>query len=335
MAPALVAIEIAPPDAAPPLKQSLLDACGRSAEAPCVEAQGEQAEPSIVAIVSWQDPLHVRLEVALRHEQRWVVRAMAFAEQDAPEERWRAVGLVIGTLGTLIAQNKEPPGTEASHAVAPPGAAEGPGPVEPALPPLRSEPAPAVPPVEGTPDHVAPGESGTAPAGNEKHRDGWVGAALVVGSALDHGSPRMGAELDGQVHLGSSVYALVGFSYSAALARVDGVQTTFAEAFAGLLYAREVSKNYNAAFHVEALAERFSPSITSGDGGPTEGERWLGGARAGADVFYWGLEPIGFFLGAAAKWTAGATDVRRSGQYVGSAPTLGYVVRAGTAFDFR
>ena len=84
MVQALVAVEIAPPDAAAPLKQSLLDACGRAAEERCAEPQGEQ-EPNVVAIVSWADPLHARLEVALRREQRWVVRTMGFGAQDAPK----------------------------------------------------------------------------------------------------------------------------------------------------------------------------------------------------------------------------------------------------------
>jgi hypothetical protein len=332
MAPALVAVEIAPPDAAAPLKQALLDACTRAAEEQCVEAQGEQ-EPNVVAIVSWADPLHSRLEVALRREQRWVARTMGFGAHDAPEERWRAVGLVIGTLASLMAHNKEPPDEPPPPKPAPPPetAAPPPAPLPSPPPPAASQPESA-PPV---PDHVEEPSPTAAPRETAPPRHGWIGAAVVAGSALDRGSPRLGAELDGHVLLGGDFYVLLGGAYSTGLSRVEGVQTTFAEAFLGLLYARELGAAFTGALHVEALGERFSPSIEGGTGGPPSGERWLGGARLGADVYYWGAAPVGFFVGGAAKWTAGATDVSTQGNLVGSAPTLGYVFRAGAAYGFR
>jgi hypothetical protein len=325
MAPALVAVEIAPPDAAAPLKQSLLDACSRAAEEQCVEAQGEQ-EPNVVAIVSWADPFHTRLEVALRREQRWVARTMGFGPRDAPEERWRAVGLVIGTLASLMAHSKEPgavdsaPGPATAAPQGPPSPAT-PVPLSP--PPAEAAPEPAAPNPASVPDHVAeprPSESSTTVT---PFRRGWLEASAVIGSALDRGSPRLGAELDGHLHLGNGIYASLGAAYSTAASRVDGVQTTFAEAFLGLLYARELGASFSGALHAEALGERFSPSIDGGNGGPTSGERWLGGARFGADVCYW------------AKWTAGVTDVDSAGKFVGSAPAFGYVFRAGATYGFR
>jgi hypothetical protein len=330
--PALVAVEIAPPDAGASLKQSLLDACSRAAEVRCTEPQGEQADPNIVAIVSWRDPQHARLEVALRREQRWVVRTMAFAEQDAPEERWRAVGLVIGTLASLIARNVEPPPDDGNTRPLPPASATG-GPPPVSAPPAEHSDSDEPPASE--PDHVEAASIVETPTNEPTPRPAWLGISVVVGSALDRGAPRLGAELDGQLRLAGSLYGLAGIAYSASVARVDGVQTSFAEAFAGLLYAHDLGHAFAAAVHAEGVLERFSPSIDSSSGGATEGERWLGGARLGADVFYWGLEPVGFFLGGAAKWTAGQTDVQASGKYVGSTPTLGYVFRAGTSFGFR
>jgi hypothetical protein len=329
---ALVAVEIAPPDAGTALKQSLLDACSRAAEERCTEPQGEQTEPNIVAIVSWRDPLHARLEVALRREQRWVVRTMAFADQDAPEERWRAVGLVIGTLASLIARNIEPP--PADGEARPTTTPSGPGGTPPPAPAPPASADRAAPPAE-EPDHVAPPAIVESPTYEPPPRTAWLGIAVVVGSALDRGAPRVGGELDGHLRLAGDLYGLVGGSYSAATARVDGVQTSFAEAFAGLLYARDLGHAFTATFRAEGLLERFAPSIDSASGGATEGERWLGGARAGVDAFYWGLEPVGFFLGGGIKWTPAPTDVEVSGKYVGSTPTIGYVFRAGTSFAFR
>src|ERR1043165_6085303 len=137
----LVAVEIAPPDAAAPLKQALLDACARASEERCVEPQPEQSEPNIVAIVSWQDAQHARLEVALRRKQRWVAPTMAFSDQDPAEERWRAVGLVIGTLASLIAQNKEPPPEETLPHAAPPTELPKPAP-NPRAPPSTTRASP-------------------------------------------------------------------------------------------------------------------------------------------------------------------------------------------------
>jgi hypothetical protein len=330
--PALVAVEIAPPDAGTSLKQSLMDACSRAAEERCTEAQGEQADPSIIAIVSWRDPLHARLEVALRREQRWVVRTMAFAEQDAAEERWRAVGLVIGTLASLIAHNVEPPPEEGAARPLPPASGASGSASKGTAPPVSAD---ADGPPASQPDHVEPPSIVESPTYEPPPRPAWVGLAVVVGSALDRGSPRLGAELDGHLRLAGSVYGLAGGAYSASLSRVDGVQTTFVEAFAGLLYARELSRAFAATFHAEGLLERFAPSLDPASGGTTEGERWLGGARLGMDAYYWGLEPVGFFLGGSGKWTAGQTDVQASGKYVGSTPALGYVFRAGTSFAFR
>ncbi|HEX4339071.1 MAG TPA: hypothetical protein VH062_24355 [Polyangiaceae bacterium] len=332
MAPALVAVEIAPPDATPLLKQSLLDACSRAAEESCVIAQGEQ-EPNVVAIVSWGDPLHARLEVALRREQRWVVRAMGFEQRDAPEERWRAVGLVIGTLASLMAHNKEVPVAPETKPT--------PLPVPAPAPPVAAAPGPPLPPEEPATEQPLTGDRVAEPIPTESvterppSRHAFIDAALVVGSALDRGPPRLGAEVDGHLLLVGDVYALLGAAYTTATSRVAGVQTTFAEAFIGVSYVRELGSAFTLALHAEALGERFSPSIESGNGGPSSGERWLGGARAGADVYLWRTDPLGFFAGAAAKWTSGVTDVSDGGTFVGSAPSFGYVVRAGAAYGFR
>jgi hypothetical protein len=325
----LVAVEIAPPDAAVPLKQALLDACARASEERCVEPQPEQTEPNIVAIVSWQDAQHARLEVALRREQRWVARTMAFSDQDPAEERWRAVGLVIGTLASLIANNKEPPPEETLPRAAPPADLPKPTPT-PAPSPTPSEPAASARPPEhdeGLPTH--------APAPLPPAHDGWVSASLVVGTALDHGAPRMGGEIDANIILGKSVYGVVGLAYSGGLTRIEGVQSTFAEALAGLLYEEKLSRTLSACVHGEGLVLRFAPSVADSNGGTTDGERWLGGVRLGADVLFWGADPVGFFLGGAGQWTAAATDVRFEGKPVGSAPSLGYVVKVGTSIGFR
>jgi hypothetical protein len=211
-------------------------------------------------------------------------------------------------------------------------------PAEP--PPAAPVPAPG-PKSGGTPEpaeppqHDEPLPGGPVPVPLPPAHNGWVSASLVVGTALDRGAPRMGGELDADIVLGKPVYALVGLAYSGGLTRVDGVQSTFAEAFAGLLYEQELARRLSICAHGEALLQRFSPSVAEGSGGTTDGERWLGGARLGADVLFWGADPVGFFIGGAGRWTAAPTDVRFSGKPIGTAPALGYVLRAGTSIGFR
>ena len=177
-----------------------------------------------------------------------------------------------------MAHNKEPPPQE--EISKPPAPKEAP----PAPAPTTVAPPPPTPPVQlapPEPDHTVVEPQREAPAGGRMRR-GFVGASVVVGSALDRGSPRLGGELTGHLLLGAGIYAHAGAAYSASLARVDGVETTFAEAFLGLSYARELGASFTSVFHAEAVGERFSPSIENSGGGPSSGERWLGGAQGSA-----------------------------------------------------
>jgi hypothetical protein len=323
-----VVVEIAPPESAPELKSALLDACTKAAQgAMCVEAGTAQEDaPGVVAIVSWQGASHVRLQVALRREQEWVAREITFDEHDVPEERWRAVGLMIGTLGSVIARGETP------------------------LPETPAEPAPAAPsepkPVSTVPERQIPSPSPPSPPSPRHgaitielpgpHR-AFIGMAAVSGSAFEQGAPRLGGEIGGSALISrAGLYSSAAFSYQEGLARAHGVRTTWIEASLGLGFARELGSAFVGVMRADGFCERFAPLVAIPDTpGPTTDDRWLGGARLGADLMWWGLEPIALLIGGAARWTAGTTDVRFDGTSIGTTPAFGYFVRAGIAHGFR
>ena len=317
-----VVVEIAPPESAPELKSALLDACTKAAQgATCVEAgTAQENAPGVVAIVSWQGAGNVRLQVALRREQEWVTREITFDEHDVPVERWRAVGLVIGTLGSVIARGETPP------------------------PETPAEPAPAAPsepkPVSTVPERQLPSPSPPHGASTIEvpgpHR-AFIGMAAVSGSAFEQSAPRVGGEIGGSALISrAGLYSSAAFSYSEGLARAHGVRTTWIEASLGLGLGRELGSAFVGMTRADGFCERFTPLVAAPDTqGPTTGDRWLGGARLGADLMWWGLEPIAFLIGGAARWTAGTTEVRFDGTSIGTTPAFGYFVRAGVAHGFR
>jgi hypothetical protein len=308
-----VSVDIAPPGSRDDHRQALLDACSRAARGTtCIEDGPGAAESHVVAIVSWRDPSNVRLEVALRSEQKWLIREIHFENEDPPLERWRAVGLVIGTLASVMTFAEEQPPTPE------------PAPAEPPPPPPRPEPATALP--------------ATARSTEPTRRRAWLEAGTTLGSALNRGPVALGAEIAGRLRLFRSLYGSAGIGYSRGLGNVSGVRTVFMDAFVGIAYEREFGERFALVLRADGFVERFEPSLAPDSAfaaAPTSGERVLGGARAGADVFYWGAHPVGFFLGGTGRVVSGATDVRAYGNVVAAAPVLGGAFRAGVAFEFR
>lgn len=105
----VVAVEIAPAaQAASPGTAVLLDACSRAVtQGSCVAAEHglDRSALGAVATVSWRSTEQVSVQVGLpgRAETDWLSRDLTFTERDAPNERWRAVGLTIATLvGELV-----------------------------------------------------------------------------------------------------------------------------------------------------------------------------------------------------------------------------------------
>lgn len=96
----IVAVELSQPDVPPVLEAVLLDACSSGLRrAQCRAAGVDVPEARAVAVVSWSDAAHVRIEVGVAPpEGGWRVRELEFSDHDPETERWRAAGFTIALL---------------------------------------------------------------------------------------------------------------------------------------------------------------------------------------------------------------------------------------------
>lgn len=166
-----VVIELGTADAASEHAPLMLRACSDAVtDGECQSGDSDDANARAVVIVAWTDEhRQVRLEIGVRKDgkSRWASRKLFFKDSDPEPERWRAAGLVIGTLvgetERAAQQEAPPPAATPARVPAPP----------------RSEPAP----LEPTP------RAARAPARL------WLGGDLVAGPALDDGTWRFGGAL--------------------------------------------------------------------------------------------------------------------------------------------
>jgi hypothetical protein len=282
-----------------------------------------------VAVVSWFGKAKVRVEVALRREQQWIVREIQFNERDPAPEKWRAAGLVIGTLASVVSRGGELPANDVPS-------------VGQAGPDGKS-PQPTAPPESASPASVQTDEADLGDGGAESAKraavlpDVWLELIANVGSGLDPGPLRLGPELGIRVGLAElPLYACASVSYSEGLERSNDVRASWFEGFAGLGLQRSLGGAFVGLVHLEALAQRFAVSVsTQGSEAPAGGDRFVGGARIGAGLAWWVSEPLGVVVGAYGKWITGATDVRVRGERVAVAPVLSYSAGAGFLYGFR
>src|SRR5262249_934875 len=127
-----------------------------------------------IAILTWDGPDKVRIEVGLRREvgTEWGTRALTFQPEDVELERFRSLGLLVGTLATE--EQPHPP-----H-------------------PVESQPPPVAPPPKAAPSAPPPPSPPPSKAAPITRSLGLVG---TVGGALDEGAPRYGAALRGRFGL--------------------------------------------------------------------------------------------------------------------------------------
>ncbi len=316
-----VVVEFVPPDTAAQLRTTLLDACSSAAEGTsCVDAAtpGDTA-PLVVATVTWKDAAHAEIRVTRRRESGVVVRDLTFGAGDPPDERFRAAGLVVGTLASVLS----PPGKSSSDGA---GTAT-------AETPAHGDDSDEPPVFASERDNLPAPPSTSIPS---KARRGSFAIAGLAGSALDRGPLRVGAELEGRVQIEPSGWFMTaGFAFSESAARLESVRTTWVQAFGGTAFERDVGGSFAASVHAEGFCEELSADVrVAGDETPTDGGRLAGGARLGADLVFRGAEPIAFFAGGSGSVTFGTTTIRTGDKLVGIAPALGYTVRIGMRYEF-
>jgi hypothetical protein len=305
----IVAVEIAPADSDPRLVQTLVTACSTSvAIGHCLLAnrEPEALEPSAVAIVAWQTNEQVRIEVGIRRDQsaRWLTQKLSFRRNDAPSERWRAVGLAIGTLVG-----------EMTGAVKPP---------EMKRPMDDGELASAQ---QDAPHRTVSGQR-TSSSRAEIRLD----AGAMAGPGLDRGAWRRGGFLRSSYRLRDSAFSF-GLSTSYALRPKDeaGVRVEWATVGVGGGHAFEAAASVvGVELRLELLLQYVRVSATEEDSSRTgSADAWLTGARVGLVGSWLFSPPFGLVLEGDIALLNASVDVRLRDEPLGTAASLYYGFVAG------
>ena len=319
----LVVIELAPPPTAADPASVLERACTASmSRGRCAIATGdaEPEEPIAVAIVSWQDreQINVRIEVGVRQSgrQRWMVRTITFHAEDDPVERWRAVGL---TVGTLVG--------EAAPEVNAPVDADTPPAVKPA-----SEPAPR----KETSTATNPSTHSTdepLPAFESAHW--WAEGGALAAPGIQNGTLRLGGYLTAaRTIAGTPFFVTISPSYAVQVQRRDELHAGWLELAAGAGAHIDIPRSSaRLRIRLEGFADRLQVSASAPGSAGEEAARWRSGLRGGLD----GLWPVGgswsLVTGASVWSLSSKTDVRLRGQSVGEDGVVGADVRIGACFE--
>lgn len=286
-----VVIDAPAADRASPLAPLMIEVCSHGiAEGRCAlasdEEDAEQARARAVAILSWADAAHrvARIEVGLRLADRaqWLSRTIEFRPEDAPPERWRAVGLIIATLvGDVL--HEEPP------------------PPSPAPPPV----APVPPPAPET--AIAPVAS---PVPRRTHDLAWLDLGLLLAPGLDTGAARRGAALHASwAPWLPPVFATLGVSFAGAprdgATSVGATWTTVWAGAGAVVSAAGNALRFDG--RLEGVVQLLDASVTTP--AAADGSRWLGGGRIGLDVAWMPDASFGVVASAEGSLLAGATTV--------------------------
>lgn len=300
-----VVIELSAVDAASEHAGALVAACSESVvDGDCVLGGGAKrpAEARAVAIVSWPDSTTGHIELGVRRESRvrWIVRDLRFGGDDPPAERWRSVGLVIGTL---VGE------AEAS---------------------ARVEQLPAPPPAAPRPTtHVLAAEP---PAPEAVATRAWIGLDAVAGPALDDGSWRFGGGPTVAVDGPLGPLAIVASARYALRPRSDSVSVDVLALAAGVAARARLGPSIEVELGGAGLAERLHASAEAPDRSDA-GARWISGARGRLGVGVLPERRWRLVLGGEVEWRAGATTIRVGGRRVGDFPTLTYSLTLGASFQ--
>jgi hypothetical protein len=269
---------------------ALLEACTSALSAGrCALARDEpDASATAVAVVSFRNDarLNAVIEVGRQRGERdaWLTQEFVFQREDAPSERYRALGLAIATLFNDISEVRRGEATPEKHAEATPRAADAPP--------------------------VAMGSSGLHRL--ERRGPLWLATGISAAANSDLSAPRWGA--------GGSLFVAPWTPRFALLASgryAVGSDADFTMAFValGLGLAAEVPLAPLALrFHVEALAERVTARARTEEPGPGRSAGgWLGGARAGIHVVFRPSARVGATVGAGVEQQSGKTEVSLKG----------------------
>jgi len=298
----LIAIESNAAD--PELRSAMIASCAEArGEGSCVIAGSAQdVAATWRASVIWEDTreLHARIEIwhGTANAAPENVRSVAFSTADEPAQRHRAVGLIIASY---VAER-----VRAEERAA------------------QAQPAARTPPrtLEAAPD--ASGHAVAPPA-----LAFGVDLALLAGTALDRGAPRLGATARGFVRrrgsaLGATL-ALRGAYVDATVGRAAQTTLLFGSGSLGaLLRIGPASSALAGELRLELVAERLRASAEDRVAHlPESGGRWRLGGQLGLEGHAALGAGFGLFLGADAQLQVPGVSVEVGGQDLGRARPFG------------
>ena len=290
-----------PPDASAHEAAALIEACNKSLpERGCeLISPGRDGEArSGVALVRRRGERKLLIELGVLRDRKvsWVLRELEFKADDPEQERWRTVGLVIGTLV---------------------GQAEAGSPPEPRND-LAQEP------------RRAPADTPVARDIRPKVAE-WrasLGVDAVAGPALEQESWRLGAGFGGGFRLARSpVFLQLGLRYAATPRDSDGVALSWASAAAGVGVHWDLSRPLKLESTAALVVERVGASATSADTGESDsGARFTAGGRLGLGLLVLPSGFFGIFVGTEGTVLASTTRLVVAGQDAGRVqnPTYGF-----------
>jgi hypothetical protein len=285
------------------LVASMVEACQKAVgDGEChLVREAPQGPYRAIAILTWDGPDKVRIEVGLRREvgTEWRTRALTFQPEDVELERFRSVGFVVGTL----ASEEEAP--------APTPEVKPPPPVAP--PPKAVSPAPTPAP--------PPSEPPARPASS-------IGLVGTLGGALDEGPPRYGAAVRGRFGLAPWIGIAASVGASVRPKDEHGLALIFLDAGvgAGLVLARPRPIGWE--LTLEAAVENFRADADSAGESDAQ-QRTLPVARAELDVVWAVASPIELLLGGNVLARPASTTIVVGGESVGSTGIVEVGLTAG------
>src|SRR5688572_499168 len=292
-----VVIDMGVVEPAEALVASMVEACTKAVgDGDChLVREAPQVPYRAIAILTWDGPDKVRIEVGLRRDDgtEWRTRSLSFQSEDVELERYRSVGFVVGTLAT-------------EEVDAPP-----PSPAEPALPPAptsRAEPPPPPPPPPPLP----------APSQRASSSIGLVG---TLGGALDQGGPRYGAALRARVGFASWIGVAASLGASVRPRDDRELALRFLDAGLGLAFVLQRPAPIGAELDVEAVLESFRADAQAA-GQSAAMERLLPAARLELDLVWAVTRPVDVFLGGNLLGRPASTTVQVAGEKAGSTAKL-------------
>lgn len=268
-------------------------------------AQGAQA--GAVATIAWSEGpggRGARVRMYGRATGRWLERDLAFAVDDASEERGRALGF---TLGSMV--------PEAALPVVPPPPA-----AQPASPPplvAQSTPVPVPVPVPAKP---APAPLPPAPIAEPPPWtfaiDGAVQGTLALGGEGD----AVGGEIGGQYRLGPHLALRAGAAVR--VGHVEALEATLLilDLGPGLSWRSadpRPGRPWAFALHLDGLARLQSLTRAAAHGRPDERHgRFVPAVGVAAEVMYALTRELALFADAGGHAVLGETEIRLREQQV-------------------